>query len=279
MKKLLVILLLLQTSYIGFAQTDSLKKVQPKYKFGVSVGCNINLHHQQFISTGLGYPASPYYNNFSKSSLYKNSFFTTLLTPSCELSYCSTKRIIHSLSFGIVYQKRENNYDSEYGSNGVFRNLFLNYQFNYIVLNNKKITPIIGINFFYSNKKVMDTIPSDLGGIGGIVAEHVKHYTLDYSDLFLIQTPIGFSIGRKPVLLSIIAYVNLVGYVAGHQKYRNYGSITYINPSYYTETIDNTVINTYSKVLFGNDFIRNRFLFANLQFNFSYFFNIKPCKK
>ncbi|MFM2049079.1 MAG: hypothetical protein RI955_1627, partial [Bacteroidota bacterium] len=40
MKKLLVILLLLQASYTAFAQTDSLKKA--KYKFGVSVGFLFN---------------------------------------------------------------------------------------------------------------------------------------------------------------------------------------------------------------------------------------------
>ena len=225
---LLFILALLQTSYVSFAQTDSLQKLKPKYRFAISIGFSLNNFYTATYN--------PMSSNDYKEKVFLNSIYNAILSPSVGIHYQPTNRIAYCMSLGIA-QFKANNFDGDYYFMKRLQAIAFNYETNFFLIKRNKIRPFIGIGFRFINNKLLDDKSY-------VENSNIKYYTIDKSNLFLLQIPVGFLINKHHFVIKLSSTFNLISFSLGKQNFTASSSFNYYKTN---ET-------SYSKFIFTNKF-------------------------
>ncbi|MFM2049078.1 MAG: hypothetical protein RI955_1626 [Bacteroidota bacterium] len=205
MKKILLILLLLQTSYIGFAQTDSVKKRLPKYKFGNVDSLNkiipfLSLGISSGVLGGGGGPVGEHFIYEQKyiDYLYLNSISARGLLPLLEIGLNTN---VWRTNFGFGMMKFNKSPDFYIFSQ---KQKWFYFETNRIFLK-RKVKPYIGVKVSYLNQDML------LGYYNG------SSYSVSriVSNLLDLRTPIGLLIGKKRVKVDIQLDLLQSAYVVG----------------------------------------------------------------
>lgn len=261
-----------------YGQNDTLKHEKKiKDKWGISLGVSINTLNQKHSSKKNPYPYCIYMLGGQpeivtldyKDKLYRNAFHDEAFDPFIQIDYrpktkCKTIGNIHSLKTGFIINRWKNKqppenwvqYPAGLDLNSIsFKNFFLEYQYKISFLkNNKYFHPLIGLNSYFAYKQfhticLKEIYPSDT--------------LVDKSSIFLVQIPVGFIFTLYHFQLEINSTFNLMGFVYGHNIF-NSGTIP--PPFYKSED------NRYSKFIFIDRLIKDKFLVPNVQISLGYNF-------
>lgn len=248
---------MIASSY-GVAQTDSIKPVKRNsdYKFGVFAGLtvnttkNLNTTYNPMLNTGIN-PLVDY-----KDKIYLNSFSNNFLIPYIGFELKQNKQFVHSFSISYLQQKINGDL-SIYYSVKKTQTIFHEYNFYYFFLAKKteKILPFIGATISAAHKKIDDNVSS-------ITNSTFEYDIFDKSNLILLQVPIGVRFSKNHFFAQLNTTMTIASYSLGSQNFHASTEIVFQNQ-----------INKYSKFLFIDQLIKEKYFFQNVfEINLGYKF-------
>jgi hypothetical protein len=256
------LILLCLSTYNVSGQNDTVPKHKIKkvyrHAFYLSNTLNFVINDKNYPycimeSTGISDPILDY-----KAKLFRNALHDITVSPMFEYQYVGHKGNLHS--FGIGYSKYEfDDYSHTYRSQGSFQTVYTNYQFAFIFLKNKElpIHPFIAAQEFVAYKYYNDTrLPED-----SYPPYICYYYIKDKSLLFLTQIPVGVIYSDKHYSFIFNFTFNFSAIVFGNHRFDPDSGGGY--------SPDNI---NYSKFLFLNKVISEKYILQNIQFKFGYRF-------
>ncbi len=251
--------ILIITSSYCCAQKDSIKPIKRNsdYKFGVFAGLtinttkNLNTTYNPLLNTGSN-PLVDY-----KEKIFLNSFSNNFLIPYIGFELKQNKQFVHSYSVSYLQKKLPMNAVQVYASTRKERAVFHEYNFYYFFLAKKteKILPFIGATISVAHKKIDDNVSS-------ITNSTFEYDIFDKSNLILLQVPIGVRFSKNHFFAQLNTTMTIASYSLGSQNF---------NAS--TEIVFQNQINKYSKFLFIDQLIKEKYFFQNVfEINLGYKF-------